>query len=350
MYKHIQEIAKIYEHLNYLRSNTEGGASLNIGGFAPTPEELPTEGIPVNTVYLTNGDSYNLWVWNGEQWNQLNLNTLPLATTATAGLVQLGTLAGVNSDVPSPNKAITEEVLANYRQSGDAGVPSGTIIMWWGVNTNIPPGWVYCDGTSGTPDLRDRFPKCTRTVNDDGGDTGGLSTVSLTEANMPGHNHAVDISGTANVQVGHHSHTFSGSVVGSGGSHTHYVNIATDHTGSHTHGANTGTTGAHFLCGDSGTYIADVQPMSGGSGYSMRTPMKTATGSSTEGSHGHIASGYTDSGGAASGGTVSGSTNSTGGFNVNSSVRINGTTGNKGNFTAFDNKPPFMELIFIMKL
>lgn len=29
--------------------------------------------------------------------------------------------------------------------------------MWWGLETNIPTGWILCDGTGGTPDLRDRF-------------------------------------------------------------------------------------------------------------------------------------------------------------------------------------------------
>lgn len=33
----------------------------------------------------------------------------------------------------------------------------GLIVMWSGAVTDIPPGWVVCDGTQGTPDLRDRF-------------------------------------------------------------------------------------------------------------------------------------------------------------------------------------------------
>jgi hypothetical protein len=34
-------------------------------------------------------------------------------------------------------------------------VPSGVIAMWSG--TTIPTGWKLCDGTNGTPDLRDKF-------------------------------------------------------------------------------------------------------------------------------------------------------------------------------------------------
>ena len=28
---------------------------------------------------------------------------------------------------------------------------------WWGIVTEIPLGWALCDGTQGTPDLRDKF-------------------------------------------------------------------------------------------------------------------------------------------------------------------------------------------------
>ncbi len=33
----------------------------------------------------------------------------------------------------------------------------GIIVMWSGALIDVPPGWVLCDGTQGTPDLRDRF-------------------------------------------------------------------------------------------------------------------------------------------------------------------------------------------------
>src|SRR3989338_5938906 len=36
-------------------------------------------------------------------------------------------------------------------------VPTGVIVMWSGSVDSIPSGWSLCDGTNGTPDLRDRF-------------------------------------------------------------------------------------------------------------------------------------------------------------------------------------------------
>lgn len=39
----------------------------------------------------------------------------------------------------------------------DVRVPSGIIVMWSGTLVNVPTGWSLCDGTGGTPDLRDDF-------------------------------------------------------------------------------------------------------------------------------------------------------------------------------------------------
>ena len=36
-------------------------------------------------------------------------------------------------------------------------LPKGVIVMWSGSMEEIPKGWSLCDGSSGTPDLRDRF-------------------------------------------------------------------------------------------------------------------------------------------------------------------------------------------------
>ena len=36
-------------------------------------------------------------------------------------------------------------------------VPTGIISMWSGSIAKIPAGWALCDGSNGTPDLRDRF-------------------------------------------------------------------------------------------------------------------------------------------------------------------------------------------------
>lgn len=34
---------------------------------------------------------------------------------------------------------------------------TGIVVAWSGAIVDIPTGWALCDGTQGTPDLRDRF-------------------------------------------------------------------------------------------------------------------------------------------------------------------------------------------------
>lgn len=54
-------------------------------------------------------------------------------------------------------------------------VPKNGIIMWSGLLTAIPAGWLLCDGTSGTPDLRGQFIKGSA-AGIDPGVTGGALT------------------------------------------------------------------------------------------------------------------------------------------------------------------------------
>ena len=60
-------------------------------------------------------------------------------------------------------------------------IPSGLISMWHGTLANIPTGWLLCDGTSGTPDLREKFVRGSA-ASTNPGSTGGSDTHSLTYA------------------------------------------------------------------------------------------------------------------------------------------------------------------------
>jgi len=67
-------------------------------------------------------------------------------------------------------------------------LPLGTILMWSGAIADIPEGWQLCDGTNGTPDLRDRFIVGAGN-NYSVGDTGGEETHTLTIDEIPSHTH-----------------------------------------------------------------------------------------------------------------------------------------------------------------
>ena len=48
-------------------------------------------------------------------------------------------------------------LIAALSGSSGSDVPNGAIIMWSGTVATIPDGFSLCDGSNGTPDLRNRF-------------------------------------------------------------------------------------------------------------------------------------------------------------------------------------------------
>ncbi len=68
-------------------------------------------------------------------------------------------------------------------------LPRGAIVIW--TKEIIPEGWTICDGTNGTPDLRNKFVrgKGTQTTIPD---TGGNEKIKLKVKNLPEHNHELD--------------------------------------------------------------------------------------------------------------------------------------------------------------
>lgn len=126
-------------------------------------------------------------------------------------------------------------------------VPPGAILMWSGAINNIPVGWALCDGSNGTPDLRDRF-----VVGAGGsynvGNTGGSNYVTLSESEMPQHTHG---SGSLYTDAnGEHAHTYYrrssqywANLVGDANaiSTAEYADYQTSRDGEHSHGVHGNT-------------------------------------------------------------------------------------------------------------
>jgi microcystin-dependent protein len=87
----------------------------------------------------------------------------------------------------------------------NALVPVGGIIMWSG--TTVPTGWSLCNGSNGTPNLRNRF-----IVAADSLTKTGTTSQSGTSPYDPG-----DVGGSADSIVVSHSHTVTSSSAAAGG-------------------------------------------------------------------------------------------------------------------------------------
>ena len=70
----------------------------------------------------------------------------------------------------------------------ESSIPKGTILPWYGKSSDIPEGFALCDGTKGTPDLRNRFLVGAGS-NYALGDRGGEDQVTLTGTQIGNHYH-----------------------------------------------------------------------------------------------------------------------------------------------------------------
>jgi len=115
-------------------------------------------------------------------------------------------------------------------------IPAGMISLWYGSIGSVPTGWYLCDGTNGTPDLRDRFIVGAGTSYAVGA-SGGATSATLAITNMPAHSH------TATVTDPGHVHTATVSVGGGGGASAVFGARDGGATSSNTATTNSATTG-----------------------------------------------------------------------------------------------------------
>lgn len=172
----------------------------------------------------------------------------------------------------------------------DSFIPAGLIAMWGGVASDIPNGWNLCDGTNGTPDLRDRFivgAGNTYSV----GDSGGADKVTLTTEQMPQHSHEATISNDLKVENSE-SYTGTINVVSTQGNYKYSPD------------------GSIASCGSGSGGYTDSWSRNSSGGFHATLP-----------EHGH---------------TLTGS--------------VSVTNDNAGSGQAHENRPPYYALCYIMKL
>jgi len=92
------------------------------------------------------------------------------------GTLTVGTVADDASNYTDISPiGVTSTGLVKKIDAVAAPIPVGGIIMWSGAIGSIPSGWALCNGTNGTPDLRERFVVGAGGDNPDVKPTGGYS-------------------------------------------------------------------------------------------------------------------------------------------------------------------------------
>ena len=95
------------------------------GSIANTnPIVLQTNGLAPQEIWLTSGTAYKFVITDS------NNNTL----------ATYDNISGILTSAPATTQ-----------------IPSGCIIIWSGSISTIPSGYYLCNGSNGTPDLRDKF-------------------------------------------------------------------------------------------------------------------------------------------------------------------------------------------------
>ena len=196
--------------------------------------------------------------------------------------------------------------IPDARLSSSSLFVTGMIIMWNGAANAIPSGWVLCDGNNNTPNLVARFIiGAAGSGSYQPGYTGGSSSILLGTANLPAHTH--QLGGTVGNTNLSHNHSFSGST-NNPGNHNHSYskpNDVSDDDYSGTPVGSNGQVGGVFQNNSTGNAGGHTHSVSGSIGHSL-------------GNHNHS---------------------------------LPATTGNQGGAmnTAFDNRPPYYALCYIMK-
>ena len=164
-------------------------------------------------------------------------------TLAVTGALTLDGAAGTSGQVLTSAGSGTPTWAASF--------VAGMIIMWSGTIATIPTGWLLCNGSSSTPDLRDKF------IIGASADSGGAAKTNVTASytQTGGTKDAIVVSHThtATVTDSGHAHTYDKSSSNTAGGSSSTDSMRTVTSAVNTSTATTGITVANSTEGSSGT-------------------------------------------------------------------------------------------------
>jgi hypothetical protein len=185
------------------------------------PIVLGTDGRPPSTIWLTEGFFYKF----------------VLKTSADVTIQTYDNLYGIVGATPPPATPI----------------PAGGIFLWSGSIGSIPAGYVLCNGSNGTPDLRDRFvvgAGSTYAVNATGGSADAVVVTHTHAATVtdPGHSHTIATDLTKTDLVGGGSNTIFTRQAGTTTTSTAVTGISVTNANAGVSGTNANLPPYYALC------------------------------------------------------------------------------------------------------
>lgn len=313
-------IAPLVEKTYSIKNSTTGGFGVQVVGASGTGVVIPNgQTIPVycdgtNFYALVTGSATNFAVAGN------------LSATGNLSVTGTSTFVGIPSGPTAAAGTSTTQLATTAFVT--AAIPAGVILLWSGSIASIPSGWLLCNGTSGTPDLRDRFvvgAGSTYAV----GATGGATTVTLSTTNLPSHTHTIAASGNTGTESQGHTHTFSGTSGGMNQNNPHQHGVY-DPGHTHSNYATVGSTGA----GGDAIMVATGSAFEQPTGRFGTNGNFTGIGTyDTDINHTHNYSGTTSNISA----------------NHFHGWSFSGTSGATGSGSAFSILPPYYALAYIMK-
>jgi microcystin-dependent protein len=279
--------------------------------------------------------------------NTINSLAAPFNSPAFTGVPTAPTAAPGTSTTQLATTAFAVTAVA-------AAFPTGGIILWSGSIASIPSGWALCNGSSGTPDLRDRFVVGAGTTYAVGA-TGGVNTVTLDTTQIPSHTHT----GTTAATDLAHTHTGSGTSGSTDLSHTHTGSGTTSAVSNdHSHSGTTAGVGDHAHSVQGIEFVGGGWPVQeGGTGYFYYSTTTGAAGAHSHGfstggqsaNHTHTYS-FTTSAASVSMAHTHSFSFTTSAASVSMSHTHTFTSDATGGGLSHENRPPYYALAYIMRI
>ena len=197
---------------NWIAINkTTPTADLDVGGSINADEAISSQvGFNLNNSSITESTNKVKIKINGDDALTINSDgSIDVTSQVRADNLQIENDSTFNKNIIVSTLPTQNSHSANKRYVDSLvtynTLPVGSVIMWYGAPVDVPTGWQICNGSNGTPDLRDRFVM----------GAGSSASVGQTDnlANGAGNNRTVNTNSVAD-------HRHLGTVV-AGGVHNH---------------------------------------------------------------------------------------------------------------------------------